>query len=384
MNATAQDVRQTLSGTNPPSNALLLDYVNRVSLEMLGISKWIFLLAPPQSFITQSGVTNYWVGPINTGPFNAADTLLNLTDLRSINDKSVIDRSNFRKLGKTDDAPTVVQLSFPDSTSRPGRPDLWRQDAQSPNVLNIYPAPDNQNTYQPQPETPICTNTIGGSLPARLYFVTVTFVDSFGNESTAPYATQVYLPANVLLKVNPPSEPLSQLGVQPDSAGVQYDRYNVYAASAATNERDFIPLGNLTLQASLISTSVPWVEPTSGLTTTGPEVPTQNNVQPLGGYVIEFRYFRQRIQLTSASQVIQIPDDYKHVVIAGVNALAFMYLTRPQEALRWYSLYQDGLTKIIRDINFMARGPGYFQVDAAATGNTLQDVETLDLGFLVP
>lgn len=379
MNASSQDMRNQLSGTATPDSNVLLDYVNRVSLDMLKVSKWWFLLSPLQQFITGEGVTNYWIGPTGGAPFNALDTKLNLTDLRYIKPKSVVDRSNFRSLGQMNEQPLSARLSYSDATARPGRPAVYRQDEATPNILNIYPAPDNEATYTPQPEPPICSTTPGGTLPARIYFVTTTFVDSLGGESTAPVAAEIFIPANALLVVNPPQEPVGN-----SADGIQYNTYNVYAASAGTNESAAIVSNNTTRQASGISTSVQWTEPVTGLTTTGVTPPSFNGVKPIEGYIIEFRYFRQITQVTAPGQVLQIPDDYKHVVIAGVNSLAFQYLFRAAEAQAWEGRYQQGLAKIVRDLNFMNRVGDYFGPDAASIGGFLPTVEVIDLGTLTP
>src|SRR6266702_745714 len=120
INSVAQDVRQTLSATDPTNGQLtLLDYVDRISKEMLRASRWVFLLSTPRQFMTQLGVTNYWIGPTGTGPANAFDTGLNLSNLRIIKPKSVYDRSNFTALGHVDEQPLAARLFFPDGTARP-------------------------------------------------------------------------------------------------------------------------------------------------------------------------------------------------------------------------------------------------------------------------
>lgn len=378
LNSTAQDVRQSLSAVDVNNGqAALLDYVSRISLEMLRASRWVFLLSAPQQFMTQLGVTDYWVGPAGAAPNTAYDTGLNIANLRIVKPKSVYDRTNFTALGHVDEAPLAARLAYPDGTARPGRPSIWRQDESSPNVLNIYPAPDNQNIYSPQPESPKCTTSAGGSLPARMYFVTVTYIDSFGNESTAPTPTEIFIPANQLLVVAAPQEPLIA-----GSTGVQYDRYNVYATSAGTNSLIELTSAALTQQATLQQTPNAFTEPSTGLTTTGPFPPIQNSIEPLTGYFMEFRYYAQRSPVTTPSQLLQVPDDYRDVCIAGVNALAFDYLTRPAEAQKWYAIYKDGITQMIRDINFMAKGGEYVQPDGATIGQGLPAVETIDLSFL--
>lgn len=377
INSTAQDVRQTMSATDPTSGQLtMLDYVDRISKELLRASRWQFLLSAPRTFLTQLGVSNYWVGPVGTGPVYSAETGLNISNLRIIKPKSVYDRSNFTVLGHVDEQPLSARLAYPDSTSRPGRPSMWRQDESNPNVFNIYPAPDNQNTYTPQPEPPICTTTIGGSLPARIYFVSCTFVDSLGGETTAPSPTQVFVPANSLLTVNAPT-PFAN-----STTGIKYDRYNVYANSVGTSEVAGLVTQNLILQSSLNSFPASWTESTSGLTTVGVNPPSTNGAEPMDGYFIEFRYYAQRTPVLSLNQVLQVPDDYKDVMIAGVNALTFDYLTRAPDAQKWYAIYKDGITQMIRDINFMAKGGEYIQPDAATIGNNLPAVETIDLSYL--
>jgi hypothetical protein len=381
MDAVARDVRQTISSSDitTPGPTILLDFVNRVSEEMLRTSRWTFTLAPPQSFVTQLGVTKYWIGPTGQAPAGVFDTGLNLTDFRIIKPKSVRDLSNSRTLGHMDESPLTTRLKFPDNTSRLGLPRVWQQDASTPSILTLYPAPDNQNNYSPQPEPPILGIVSGGALPARIYFVTVTYVDSLGGESTAPYAQQIYIPANMLLQVFPPEEPEAT-----NSAGLAYNRYNVYAANAGTNEQNVIYYQNTTQQATLISTNYPWFEPTSGLTTNGSNPPSQNNAAPINGYVIEFRYFRQRIPLTDPTQVLQIPDDYKDVLIAGTDAMTFHYLTRPQEAMAKYQIYRDGLSQIIRDLNFITKGSDYISPDSASSTSFSPSIESLDISVLIP
>lgn len=380
MDNVAQDVRQTLSSTTQPGIATLLNYTDRVCFEMLRTSRWVFLLSSPLKFLTQYGVSNYWLGQENMQPSSTFDTGLNITDLRIVKPKSVIDRSNFRPLGHMDEKPVSAKIAYSDGNARPGRPAVWRQDEDSPNVLNLYPAPDNQNNYSPQPSAAICTTVPGGSLPDRLYFLTATYIDSLGNESTAPWATEIFVPAGRLVVVQPPLEVF-----EANATGIQYNRYNVYGSSAGPNEQDIIYYANTTLQTPTpISNSVNWTEPTTGLTGTGVNPPSVNNCQPLLGYVIEFRYYKQRIKLVDPSNILQIPDDYIDVVTSGVNALAFAYLSRPSEAMRWYQIYKDGISQIIRDINFMAKGGEYINIDPAAVGSFLQSVETLDLGTLAP
>lgn len=371
MDAVSRDIRQILSSTATPDSTILLDYVDRVCKEMLRHSQWQWLLSAPQLFITKKGVTDYWLGATSGQPAGAYDTGLNLTDVRDIKTKTVYDRTNFTSLQKVNEAPNLAQLAYPDATSRPGRPKQWRQAVDSPQVMNLYPAPDNQSTYAPQPETPICTVVAGGSLLARTYWVTSTFVDTVGNESTSPDPVEIFVPANFLLVVTPPKEPFPK-----SSSGILYDRYNVYAAQGSSNS-DFLQEGQLSKQSSNIATSGTWTEPTSGLVSGTGFPPSFNAVEPIDGYIIEFRYYKQRVPVTVASQVLQIPDDYKDILIHGVLAKTFSYLFRPSEAQMAFALYQKGLTEVIRDMN-RSRGVDYIRPDGASIGGRLPAVETFD------
>lgn len=375
LDAVAQDIRQQLSsaaGSN--QQVILLDYLNRVSLEMQRASKWEFLRSSPQKFMTQVGATNYWLGTPGQAPAGSVDTSLNLQDLRVIH--RVFDRTNNRELGRIGEAPLVAKLEYPDSSFRMFRPAMWRQDPTTPQMLNIYPAPDNQNTYQPVPQPPICTTTQGGSLAARTYYVTATFVDSLGGEGTASTrATQITVPAGFLLVVNPP-----QPGVLTTSTGVQYSRYNVYASTNSS-------VGAQNLQTTIpLNVSAAFVEPTTGLLTSTAAAPGSSTLATLGGYLIEFRYDKQRIPLlpsTNTAEIIQIPDDYKDVVVSGVNARAYRFLRDHQMAMQEYQLYREGLTQLIRDMsNYNRNVENYLKPDPSAIGGYLPAVETLDLSSL--
>jgi|SRR5581483_3175507 len=375
LDAVSQDIRSQLSSqVNTGGQPILLDYLNRTQLEMLRASRWQFLLSAPQRFITQLGVTDYWLGTPGQAPPGAYDTLLNLADLRTIKPGTVYDRTNNVPLGRVDEAPLVAKLEYPDASFRMFRPSDWRQSPTSPQVLNIYPAPDNQAIYKPQPMPAICGTMAGGALGSRIYYVTLTYVDSLNNESSSPQVSKIFVPAGSVLVVNPPNPPIIQ-----GTTGIRYDRYNVYVS---TNNTQFQQHKQ---NNSPISYLQAWVEPTSGITTNGALVPSTNNVEPIDGYIIEFRYFKQRVQLnsnTDPSTVIQIPDDYKDVVVSGVNARAYQYLRQGQEAMREFQLFRDGLTQMVRDMNLHPRGQEYLKPDGSSIGGTLPAVETIDLSVL--
>ncbi len=371
IDATAQDVRQNINSTTSPGQGILVDYCNRIHLAVLRQSRWKFQLSAPNRFITQLQQTDYWFGPSGTGPNGVVDTGLNLSDVQVIKEGSVFDRSNFRNLDKTDEAPLSSNTSFADATLRSDRPRLWRNAPDTPNIMNIYPAPDNQNTYQPEPESPYCSVVAGGSLPARIYYVRVAFVDSAGNLGSASGTTssqdgtKIFVPANFLMVVHPPVEPFAS-----SASGVKYNQYNVYASKVQGSE--VLQNGN-----TPISTSAVWTEPAGGLVTSAAIYPTVNDLEPVDGYIIEFRYFQQRPQLVSPTTVLTTPDDYKDIIVAGVNWLALEYLRRP-EAKTWAEVFQAGITSMIRDRNLGPRGGEYIHPDPASQGGRLPIMETFD------
>src|SRR5581483_10718665 len=136
LDGVAQDIRQQLSSQDPArGQGILLDYVNRAQLEILRASRFLFLLSAPQRFITQLGVTDYWLGEAGQPPAGCADTGLNLEDLRTIKPGTVYDRTNNVQLGRVEEAPLVSKLEFPDASFRMFHPATWRQSPTTPLVL---------------------------------------------------------------------------------------------------------------------------------------------------------------------------------------------------------------------------------------------------------
>jgi hypothetical protein len=358
---TSQDIRSQLanSGTD---QSILVSFVERIQLDMLRTSNWTFLLSGAKQFITQTGVTDYWIGATGSQPSGAVDTGLNLTDLKRINEDSVYDRSNFRQLDKIEYKPNAPGLSYADNTSRQDIPRAWVEDPDRPYLFRLFPAPKNANGYQPVPESPICTTTVSGTLPNRIYWVNVTLVDSLGNESTAaPNPTKIFVPANSVLVVNAPVP-----GITQSASGVQYNQYNVYAYNAGTTVTSS-GYGTLTKQTvTPVSITNTWTEPTSGLTTTGTSAPAANNLTPLDGYIIEFKYWQQRPAGLSAGSTLLIPDEYKDVIVAGTNWLASQFINKATDTQYWGGIYQNGLRTMIRDRNLSPKRD-FIQPDTAGS-----------------
>lgn len=336
VNGASQDLRSQLA-TN---STILLDYVDRIHKQVARGSKWQFMLSDPLQFITEPGINDYWIGATGGGSQGSIETNLNLVDIYRIKDDSVMDRSNntglFRVQAKP---PNLTTFENPDGQSRRLRPTNFAHNNFA-GLLQIFPAPDNQNTYQPSPESPICGTIAGGALPGRTYFVKYTIIDSNGNESDASsLATTIFVPASNLLVVRSPKFP------QINSArGISYAAYKVYAAAI---------LGNEVVQnaGASIATGVNFTESVGGLATGTTAAPSINNLTPLGGYVMEFAYYKQRLKFTSLSSQLQIPDDYKDVLVAGVNWLGYMFLKQPTDAMMWHEIFQAGLRDMIRDKN---------------------------------
>lgn len=357
INSVSSDLLQRIA----PEDPVLLDYTNRIQLQILRISRWQFLLSDVQRFITQEGRTDYWIGPVGQGPNTAVETNLNILNIGPIKTDTFYDRSNFRQMSRFSEGLLSSTFAYRDSTSRLMPPRGFRVSPTTPCTINLYPAPDNQNQFQPVPEAPVCSTAVAGALTARFYFVRVTFVDSLGNESAASLEARVFIPANSVLVVQPPIEPIAA------ASGVQYNRYNVYVFNAGTSTTMTTASGQETLvNASPISTTLAFQEPNLGVPNNGVAYPTANNVEPLLGYVMEFRYFQAKPQVTALNQSLFIPIDYFDVLVAGVNYLTAQFLKETDSIQYWKSEYDAGIIGMIRDKNLFPRGPEFISPDPAS------------------
>ncbi len=367
----SQDLRLQLESTVGATGVpILIDYANRIHQQMLRFSRWNFILSEPEYFMTAYAQTNYWVGPADACPPGCVNTGLNLIDVDVVAKNTVRDFSNNRPLNSVGAQPIGPNLNFRSGQTRPGQPAVFWQDRNDPNILHVYPGSDNSNSFSPIPSPPIMSSVVGGALAQRTYFYQITFVDSLGGESsgsstgspvgssegsTVPNSGGVSwtIPANSLGKVFSPGLDFNQT-----SAGVIYSSWNVYAGETE---------GALTLQnASPMALGTDWTEPTSGLVTNTPITPTSSTLAPMGGYIIAFRYFKDRITLTNVDQEIQIPDYYVDVLIDGISALGWKFLQRADDAQACQALFKQGLTSMVWDKNlfpanqFMRPDPATF------------------------
>lgn len=381
MNGVSQDVRQQLSATANPGEAILIDYTDRIQKAMLRFSRWPFLLSEPQYFLTQEGQSNYWLGPNGAEKPGCVVTKLNLTDVDKIKKDSVIDISNVKQLAQLNQQPLGPNLQDRAGVGRLGLPAVYVQNPNDPNIIQIYPPPNNENTTQPVPQVPIVHTVTGGALAQRMYLLKVTYVDSLGGESiSTTIGAPLYLAAGQLAKVKSPATGI--FGVLPEGmsvSGVTYGQYNVYAVQATLVNGNVTNEGTETLQtASPITIGTDWTEPTTGLLTNLRSVPTQSTIQEIGAYIIKFQYFKTRIDLTQPSQFLLIPDDYRDIVIQGVQALAWRLLGKSQEAQESYQIYQAGLREMVMDKNNFPQGKEFIRPDTGTFVN--QQI----LGYLPP
>ena len=382
INGTSQDIHSQLSPTTNPGLGILVDYTNRVHKQVLRFSRWSFLSSDFQYFLTERGQCKYWLGQAQDQPLGTVDTGLHLNDVDKMKKDDVTDISNLRSLKWLSSPPIGPNLITPTGVQRPGLPSNFIQNPNNPSILEIYPAPDNQNANQITPQTPIMITTAGGALAARTYIVKITFTDQLGGESTASSniiantaaGGQQFMPANKLIVVKSPVVPIPA-----STSGELYNGYNVYASTAVLVNGQVTNEGTETLQnVSPIAIGTDFIEPTSGLTTNGRIPPIVNTLQPLGAYIIRIKYFKSRINLSDPNDFLQVPDDYKDVIINGVNGYAFKLLGKNEEAQSSYQLYRAGLTEMIWDKNLFPEGVNFIRPDVGTYIN--QQI----LGFLPP
>jgi hypothetical protein len=335
----------------------ILDYVDRVCQRILRDTQWVWLRSQPQRFITQPGATDYYIGA-GSPPAGSIPTGLGLIDVWSVWGESVFDRTHSVQLMMNSaSSMNSVNLSFKDGSWRPAPPRSFKYEMINPYVLSLYPIPDNQNIYQPVPVSPICTPNTQGTVASRVYYVYATYVDDQGNESSGSIVpTVIYLPANTTLTAKSPLPEVAS------AAQVNYSKWNCYVGTTPTNA---------TLQnVSPILVGTPYVETTSGQVLNGVNLPTVNNLDPMLGYVIEFRYYRTRQLVNSIADVIQIPDYYRDVVIAGCNYYYNLYINNKevdslQKAAVWKQEWTEGIKQIRKDLNISFRNTDFISPDPA-------------------
>ena len=358
LDCVSQDMRALL-GSSGGDATILLDYTNRIQQRILRQSRWDFLLSEPKYFITEDEQSNYWVGSSGGNPLGSVDTGLNLSDFDRVADDSVYDRSNFRLLKRVESGPNTSSLQDRSGLVRAQRPAVFRHDPfDGPNILRIYPAPDNDNSFRPIPAAPNIEAVAGGALSLRTYFVRITFVDSLGNESSPSSAARQTIAASSLAKVKSP-----KLLVSTFASGVAVTGYKVYASVTEGSEV-------VQNSATAINLGTDWTEAAGGLTTGSAALPTDNDLEPMRGYLIEFRYFKARPVVDDAADILLVPDAYKDIVCAGVNWMASKYLKMRDDAQQWQGEFLDGMRQMVRDHNLHPKGPQFIRPDSTSYTTT--------------
>jgi len=64
----SRDVRQILDSSSSTDQPVLIDYTNRIQLQLLREARWRFLLSNPFQFVTIPGYTDYWIGATGANP----------------------------------------------------------------------------------------------------------------------------------------------------------------------------------------------------------------------------------------------------------------------------------------------------------------------------
>lgn len=124
-----RDMSKSISGTHPA----LLDYINRVHLDLLRHSRYRFLISEPLTFTTTAGTAKYYLGA-SAAPSGSIDSGLHLSDLDMLVETSVANRSTYEPLAKTVDKPLNPAFDLAAS------PKLWRLNQDQ--TLELMPPTD--------------------------------------------------------------------------------------------------------------------------------------------------------------------------------------------------------------------------------------------------
>jgi hypothetical protein len=310
LNCASQDVRGVLSANVNTNNGIdvgiLTDYTNRVSLDLLRFSRWQFLLSPVYKFVTQLNVTDYWIGTPGAAPTDYTNYGI-IDTLLNVQNMQQIKRDSFY------DRSNATRLSRTDNAplgyvyTQNSKPKNYRNDPESPQILNVYPPSNYGSLWTYSSVTRV--NNIS----------TLTINGSVNNDF------QTNLSDNLIW-------------IQGD-ADTSYNGYWPIQQVAGQVITFWNPGANSTSSAGGTASS---------------------------GYTIEFRYYQDRVQLTAVNQILQIPDDYKDIVCAGVVALAFSYLQKPEEAQAWQAVYREGRTQMVKDKNAYQAGEDFVRPDYLA------------------
>lgn len=328
--------------TNGRSQAL--DYVDQIQRKIVRHRRWDWMLSDEKYFLTRHGRTDYWVGPTGSNTAAQVDTELDLDDIHEVMSGSVLNRTGYTPLHRVEAPPMSEDYQFEDGTYDSQEPRFFRSLTSNPRLLQLYPAADAYPDYEQVPYPPNYTVAAGGSLDDRIYYVRLTFVDELGNEGLPSEAKRIFVPASNRVTILSPT-PL----IDTAASGVGYTHYNVYAV-----EDD--ETGDETLQnASPIAIGTNHTELTTGLLTNLADPPTGSDLEPLGGWVVSFRYYRALQELTTTDDELLVPARYLDVMVAGVNWLGSQWnasgTLHHKKALDWERIFREGVVSMVKDQN---------------------------------
>lgn len=382
VDACQRDFMQAIGG----SHANLVDYVNRAQLMILRERNWKFMESGVQQFLTQKGQTQYWIGATGAAPVYTVNTKLDLTAKEYIMRDSVRDLVSGKDLMETKHATVRGGMRNDDGSFIYGRPRQWRNSPDTPDILEIYPAPDQQNTFVPVPEAPYISMATGGANdiftgPATYYF-SCTFSSLPANgladgtgasnpvvEGLASQTVRVDIPGDSVagvpvrytLTAYPPVPPLGPgAAYTPLSTGLKWSLY--IGGSDGAQNRVY------TGQALTQTITVP-------ATTSAHASPlTVATLPPLGGYVINFKYYKAHASLALVTDTSLIPSKYFDVMVAATNLLAAEYLRdysagREADVAYWSNMYREGIRTMTLEENSAPRNPDHIRPDQAASGS---------------
>lgn len=147
INCASQEVRGVLNpntgATQAVDKQILIDYTNRISLDILRHCRYVYLISAPFSFdtvATAQGVTpfnnQYWIGPAGAAPPGTVDTGLNLIDYDIVKRDTVIDYTNFKRLAVSELQPVSQEFTLP------AKPRIWQVLSSNPQVITLWPPPN--------------------------------------------------------------------------------------------------------------------------------------------------------------------------------------------------------------------------------------------------
>jgi hypothetical protein len=136
----SNEIRRVLSDSGA-DGVLILDWVNEIHKDFLRRTRWVFLKSATQSFTTVSGEDRYFIGT-GAAPSGSTDVSLDLTDIFTIAENSVVDRTNYSQIVRVAEKPLGA------SWVSAGYPKVYRNDSESPTILELYPIPNGAYTIE--------------------------------------------------------------------------------------------------------------------------------------------------------------------------------------------------------------------------------------------